>query len=122
MFRIGDDVKLRTWDSLANEYGEDKAGDILVHGRGWTTIWALSDNKAVYGTMGFILSIFPHDFMTGVFNGQVILINDGKAWLTNSARSGAGLIFTTSFSLLFKTCRCFQDEYASSEKRRAYVR
>lgn len=77
MLRIGDNVKLRTWGSLANEYGEDEAGDILAYNGDGTTIWALADSKAVYGTMGFILSILPHGFLHGIFNGQDVLINDG---------------------------------------------
>ena len=77
MLRIGDDVKLRTWGSLANEYGENEAGDVLVYDGNGAPILALSDCKAAYGLKGFILSISPHGFAHGVFNGRDALINDG---------------------------------------------
>lgn len=49
MVNIGDKVKLRSWNSLENEYGVDEHGDILVLRNPCGAFWVLKRNKALCG-------------------------------------------------------------------------
>ena len=48
-YNIGDTVRLRSWDDLAKEFGEDQQGDIQVG-----EIWAFCANKRRYGHLATI--------------------------------------------------------------------
>ena len=49
-YNIGDTVKLRSWDDLAKEFGEDNQGDIKIG-----EFWAFSSNKYCYGHLATIM-------------------------------------------------------------------
>ena len=49
-YNIDDTVKLRSWDDLAKEFGEDNQGDIKIG-----EVWAFSSNKHRYGHLATIM-------------------------------------------------------------------
>lgn len=48
-YNIYDTVKLRSWDDLAKEFGEDNQGDIKIG-----EVWAFCSNKRRYGRLATI--------------------------------------------------------------------
>lgn len=51
MIKIGNKVKLRSWNSLENEYGVDEYGDIPVPRNPCGAFWILNRNKTLCGRM-----------------------------------------------------------------------
>lgn len=45
-YNIDDTVKLRSWDDLVKEFGEDDQGDIKIG-----NVWAFRSNKHCYGNL-----------------------------------------------------------------------
>ena len=48
-YNIGDTVRLRSWDDLAKEFGEDQEGDIRIG-----EVWAFRSDKYRYGHLATI--------------------------------------------------------------------
>lgn len=49
-YNIGDTVRLRSWDDLVKEFGEDNQGDIKIG-----NVWAFRSNKHCYDHLATIM-------------------------------------------------------------------
>lgn len=73
-YNIDDTVKLRSWDDLAKEFGEDNHGDIKID-----EAWAFRSNKHRYGHLATIMerANFNHReiYLIRTWDGHLMTVN-----------------------------------------------
>ena len=73
-YNIDDTVKLRSWDDLAKEFGEDNQGDIKIG-----EVWAFSSNKHRYGHLATIMdcanSLYSETYMIRTWDGHLMMVD-----------------------------------------------
>ena len=73
-YNVGDTVRLRSWDDLAKEFGEDNHGDIKIGG-----VWAFSSNKHCYGNLATIMeyanSIDRETYVIETWDGHFMMVD-----------------------------------------------
>ena len=73
-YNIGDTVRLRSWDDLAKEFGEDHHGDIKIG-----DVWAFSSNKHRYGhlatIMGYANSFDHKTYVIKTWDGHFMMVD-----------------------------------------------
>lgn len=73
-YNIDDTVKLRSWDDLAKEFGEDNHGDIKIG-----EVWAFSSNKHRYGHLATIMdyanSFYSETYLIRAWDGHLMMVN-----------------------------------------------
>ena len=73
-YNIDDTVKLRSWDDLAKEFGEDNQGDIKIG-----EVWAFSSNKHRYGHLATIMdyanSIDHETYVIKTWDGHLMMVD-----------------------------------------------
>lgn len=73
-YNIDDTVKLRSWDDLAKEFGEDNHGDIKIG-----EVWAFSSNKHRYGHLATIMeyanSLYRETYMIKTWDGHLMMVD-----------------------------------------------
>ena len=71
---IDDTVKLRSWDDLAKEFGEDDQGDIKIG-----EVWAFSSNKHRYGHLATIMEyanyIDRETYVIKAWDGHLMMVD-----------------------------------------------
>lgn len=73
-YNIGDTVKLRNWDDLAKEFGEDNQGDIKIG-----EVWAFSSNKCSYGHLatieGYGHTYYRETYVIRTWDGHLMMVD-----------------------------------------------
>lgn len=73
-YNIKDTVKLRSWDDLAKEFGEDDQGDIKIG-----NVWAFRSNKYCYGNLATIIeyanSIDRETYVIETWDGHFMMVD-----------------------------------------------
>lgn len=73
-YNIKDTVKLRNWDDLAKEFGEDDHGDIKIG-----NVWAFRSNKHRYGNLATIMeyanSIDRETYLIRTWDGHFMMVD-----------------------------------------------
>ena len=73
-YNIDDTVKLRSWDDLAKEFGEDNHGDIRIG-----EVWAFSSNKHRYGHLATIMdyanSLSSEIYVIRTWDGHFMMVD-----------------------------------------------
>ena len=73
-YNIGDTVRLRSWDDLAKEFGEDYQGDIRIG-----EVWAFCSNKHRYGHLATIMeyanSIDHETYVIRTWDGHLMMVD-----------------------------------------------
>ena len=73
-YNIGDTVRLRSWDDLAKEFGEDNQGDIRIG-----EVWAFCSNKRRYGHLATIEeyanSIDHETYVIKTWDGYLMMVD-----------------------------------------------
>lgn len=71
-YNIDDTVKLRSWDDLVKEFGEDDQGDIKIG-----NVWAFGSNKHRYGNLATIMeytnSIDRETYVIKAWDGHLMM-------------------------------------------------
>lgn len=73
-YNIDDTVKLRSWDDLAKEFGEDSQGDIKIG-----AVWAFRSNKHCYGHLATIMeyanSLSSETYVIRTWDGHFMMVD-----------------------------------------------
>ena len=73
-YNIDDTVKLRSWDDLAKEFGEDDQGDIEIG-----EVWAFRSNKHRYGHLATIMeyaNYIDHEvYLIRTWDGHFMMVD-----------------------------------------------
>lgn len=73
-YNIDDTVKLRSWDDLVKEFGEDDQGDIKIG-----EVWAFRSNKHCYGNLATIMeyanSIDRETYVIITWDGHFMMVD-----------------------------------------------
>lgn len=73
-YNIDDTVKLRSWDDLVKEFGEDDQGDIKIG-----EVWAFSSNKHRYGNLATIMEyanfIDRETYVIKAWDGHLMMVD-----------------------------------------------
>lgn len=73
-YNIYDTVKLRSWDDLVKEFGEDNHGDIRIG-----EVWAFRSNKHRYGHLATIMeranSLYRETYVIKTWDGHLMMVD-----------------------------------------------
>ena len=73
-YNIDDTVKLRSWDDLAKEFGEDNHGDIKIG-----EVWAFRSNKHRYGHLATIMDyanfLYRETYVIKAWDGHLMMVD-----------------------------------------------
>ena len=100
-YNVGDTVRLRSWDDLAKEFGEDNHGDIKIG-----EIWAFRSNKHRYGHLATI-SGYSH-----INHREIYLIRTWDKHLMNVDIAGIDCITGTVQAEAVRPILTFADLYS----------
>lgn len=99
-YNIGDIVKLRSWDDLAKEFGEDYQGDIPTG-----EVWAFSSNKRSYGHLatieGYANGFYRETYWVRTWDGYSMVVDIAEIDCVTGTAQAEAVCPTLTFADLY---------------------